>query len=249
MSASFSDLRLALTDLSLRKRLVLVHASPTVDARALLESLLETTRGFIVPTFTPKTLLSPSYHPAVDSADADSSAQAFSQSMAADEAFGVFPELVRNHAKAKRSTHPVFSFAGVGADWTMSAQTLFDVYAPIAELAKEDGVVLLIGLDQRVNFSIHYGEKLAGRMQFVRWARTENGVVECPNFPGDSEGFNAITLSLKPFARQAEVGGLTVQALPLKDLLRTVVNKIREDAYALLCARPDCERCEAVRWG
>jgi aminoglycoside 3-N-acetyltransferase len=50
------------------------------------------------------------------------------------------------------------------------AQTDHEPYAPIASLAEQDGVVLLIGMDQRVNFSIHYGEKLAGRMQFIRWA-------------------------------------------------------------------------------
>jgi aminoglycoside 3-N-acetyltransferase len=90
---------------------------------------------------------------------------------------------------------------------------------------------------------------MAGRMQFIRWARTESGVVECPNFPGDSEGFNAISLTIKPFARQTEVNGIVLQAIPINDLLRAVVNKIHEDAYSLLCGRPDCERCEAVRWG
>ncbi|MCZ2128006.1 MAG: AAC(3) family N-acetyltransferase [Anaerolineales bacterium] len=249
MPAAFSDLKPALADLSLSKRFVLVHASPTIDANSLLESLLATTCGFITPTFTPKTLLPFDYHPATSSADAALSAEIFSSSAPTDEALGAFPELVRQHVKAKRSAHPVFSFAGLDADFALNTQTLFDVYAPIAALAQEEGVVLLVGLDQRVNFSVHYGEKLAGRTQFVRWARAESGIVECPNFPGDSEGFNAVALSLRPFTRQAEVGGVIIQAIPLKDLLRTVVNKIHEDAYSLLCARPDCERCEAVRWG
>ena len=169
--------------------------------------------------------------------------------MPTDEAFGDFPELVRKHIKAKRSLHPVLSFAGIGADDVILSQTIHEPYAPISAMAEEDGIVLLIGFDQRVNFSIHYGEKLAGRMQFIRFARTENGIVECLNFPGDPEGFNAITTDIKSFTRQVEVDGLKIQAIPVNDLLRAVVNKIHEDAYSLLCGRPDCERCEAVRWG
>ena len=249
MPASSLNLKPALADLSLRKRLVLVHASPLVNADSLLTSLLETTAGFFTPTFTPKSLLPLDYHPAHSKADVNSLAQGFTPSMPADEAFGAFPELVRKHAKGKRSIHPVFSFAGIHADSAIHSQTLANMYAPIAALAEEDGVVLLVGMDQRVNFSIHYGEKLAGRMQFIRWALTEHGVVECPNFPGDSEGFNAISLTVKPFTRQAEVDGVVIQAIPANDLLKSVVNKIHEDAYSLLCGRPDCERCEAVRWG
>jgi aminoglycoside 3-N-acetyltransferase len=249
MPASFSDLKSALSDLSLRKRLVLVHASPVVDANALLTSLLETTGGFFTPTFTPKSLLPLDFHPVHTKADVKSLAQPFNPSMPEDEAFGKFTELVRTHARAKRSIHPVLSFAGIGADDAINAQTIHEPYAPIAAMAEEDGVVLLVGMDQRLNFSIHYGEKLAGRMQFIRWALTANGIVECPYFPGDPEGFNAITLTLKPFTRQTEVNGITIQAIPINDLLRAVVNKIHEDAYSLLCGRPDCERCEAVRWG
>lgn len=243
------DLKLALSDLSLRKHLVLVHASPAVDADSLLASLLETTGGFFTPTFTPKSLLPLDFHPIHSKADVNSLAQTFTPSMPADNALGAFPELVRNHAKAKRSIHPVFSFAGINADSAIHSQTLANMYASIAALAEADGVILLIGMDQRVNFSIHYGEKLAGRTQFIRWALTENGVVECLNFPGDSEGFNAISLTIKPFTRQAKVDGVTIQAIPVNDLLKSVVNKIHEDAYSLLCGRPDCERCEAVRWG
>lgn len=249
MPASSLNLKSALSDLSLRKRLVLVHASPLVNADELLNALLETTGGFFTPTFTPKSLLPVDYHPAQNKADVKTLAKAFTPSMPADEALGSFSELVRGHSNAKRSIHPVLSFAGIGADDLILSQTLHEPYAPIASLADVEGVILLVGMDQRVNFSIHYGEKIAGRTQFVRWALTESGVVECPYFPGDSEGFNAISLTIKPFTRQTEVDGVKIQAVPVSELLRAVVNRIHEDAYTLLCGRPDCERCEAVRWG
>ncbi len=85
---------------------------------------------------------------------------------------------------------------------------------PLLPMAEEEGVILIVGMDQRVNFSIHYGEKIAGRMQFIRWALTEKGVIECPYFPGDSEGFNAIAPTIKSFTRHAEADGITHSSHP-----------------------------------
>ena len=116
MPASFSDYKTALSDLSLRKRLVLVHASPAVNADELLYSLLKTTGGFFTPSFTPKSLLPLDFPPVHTDADAQRLASPFAMSTPADEAFGKFPELIRKHANGKRSTHPVLSFAGIGAD-------------------------------------------------------------------------------------------------------------------------------------
>lgn len=61
-------------------------------------------------------------------------------------------------------------------------------------------------------------------------------------------GSDSLADGIKPFTRQTEVDGVKIQAIPVTDLLRAVVNKIHEDAYSLL-RRPDCEYCEAVRWG
>jgi aminoglycoside 3-N-acetyltransferase len=160
---------------------------------------------------------------------------------------GVLPETLRNHPSAKRTSHPILSFAGIGADMILGAQTLYEPFAPIAALADEDGWVVLINVDHTVNTSIHYGEKLAGRKQFVRWAVMENRVVECPNFPGDSSGFEAIASYIKPDTRRVELGEAFIQTVPLKRLLEAVQELIKIDPLALLCQREDCERCNAVR--
>lgn len=243
MPASFSDLKTALTDLGLRKSLVLVHASDALGAETLLIALLETTRGLITPTFTYKSALE------TNSPKAAAHAEAFHLDLPADDSLSPFSEALRKHPKAKRSIHPILSFAGIQTESILQTQTAYEPFAPLEGLANQDGVVLLAGTDQRANFSIHYGEKLAGRMQFIRWARTQTGIVECPNCPGDAEGFGVIAPFLEKYTRRVEVGGVYLQAFPLKDLLRVVVAKIHEDPYALLCGRRDCERCEAVRWG
>ncbi|MDX1378213.1 MAG: AAC(3) family N-acetyltransferase, partial [Anaerolineales bacterium] len=133
-------------------------------------------------------------------------------------------------------------------DEILLAQTLFDPLAPIRELGENDGWVVLINVDHSVNTSIHYGEKLAGRGGFVRWALTPKRIVECPGFPGDSYGFNAIEEYIAPNTLRVEMeNGAFIQAVPVKRLLRATVELIKRDPLALLCQRSDCERCDAVR--
>jgi len=90
-------------------------------------------------------------------------------------------------------------------------------------------------------------EKLAGRKQFIRWALAGDRVVECPNFPGDSSGFQAIEEHVKADTRRVEIGKVCIQAVPLKRLFDEVVILIKKNPLALLCERMDCERCNAVR--
>ena len=255
---SYSDLKSGLTTLSLSKNQVIAHASlkafGSVDAETMLNALLDTTRGVIMPAFTYKTMLNPEVGPPNNGMaygaqlDLNKLAEAFHTDMPVDPMMGVLAEVLRKHPEARRSSHPIQSFAGVHADAILNSQSIFDSLAPIRLLVDNDGWVLLLGVDHAVNTSIHYAEKLAGRLQFIRWALTRERVVECPGFPGDSEGFNAIAADVEKYTRRVEIGGALVQAVHLKSLVQAVLQKIKEDPFALLCERGDCERCNAVRW-
>lgn len=259
MSASLPDLKTAFSKLGLSKNLVIAHASlkafDSVDAETMLTALLESTRGLIMPTFTYKTMLNPEVGPPRNGitygseTDLNKLAEPFHADMPVDKMMGILPEILRKHPKAKRSVHPIQSFAGINANAIVNSQTIFDPFAPIAALAEQDGWVLLLGVDHTVNTSIHYGEKLAGRMQFIRWAIMNDKVVECGGFPGDSDGFNAIAIDVEKYTRRVEIAGALVQAIHLKSLLNAVVQKITANPFALLCTRDDCERCNAVRFG
>jgi len=248
-----------LKQLQLTKNPVIAHASlrslGSPDAGTLLDALIDSTKGIMMPTFTYKSMLNPEIGPPRNGMtygtenDLNKLAEQFHADMPVDAAMGVLPEVLRMHPLAKRSMHPIQSFAGIGLDAMINSQSVFEPFAPIKTLAENDGWVLLLGVDQRVNTSIHYGEKLAGRMQFIRWALTKDKVVECPGFPGDSEGFNAITPEVEKYTRRVEINGGLVQAIHLRSLLKVVVEMIHSNPYALLCGRKDCERCEAVRYG
>ena len=162
---------------------------------------------------------------------------------------GTVPETMRKHPRGRRSHHPILSFTGINSKQALDAQTLREPLAPIQMLYEQNGWVLLIGVDQRTNTSIHLGERLAGRKQFVRWAMTPDGVTECRGFPGCSEGFLAIEQDLQHTGatRTARLGSGEVQAIPLQVLIPTVQKRIWADPLALLCEYSDCMRCQAIR--
>ena len=260
MSVSLSDLKTGLAKLGLTKNLVIAHASlkafGPIDggAEAMLNALLDSTRGVIMPTFTYKSMLNPEVGPPQNGitygseSDLNKLAEAYHPDMPVDKLMGVLPEILRKYPKAKRSLHPIQSFAGIRADGIIGSQRMYDPLAPIGSLADQDGWVLLLGVDHTVNTSIHYAEKLAGRLQFIRWALLLDRVVECPGFPGDSDGFNVIAPALEKYTRRVEIGDALVQAVHLKSLIKVVMDQIKENPFALLCQRQDCERCTAVRW-
>jgi aminoglycoside 3-N-acetyltransferase len=216
--------------------------------------MLASFASVIMPTHTYKTKIIPDIGPPNNGIvygsgrDHNKMAQPFYLDMPADSLMGILPETLRCHPLAVRTAHPILSFAGVNADYILSTQTLDEPLAPIGALAEQDGWVVLINVDHTVNTSVHYAEKLAGRKQFVRWALAEDRVVECPNYPGDSMGFQAIEEYIQPDTRRVELGQAFIQAVPLKRLFEVVQRMIKKDPLALLCDRTECERCMALKF-
>jgi aminoglycoside 3-N-acetyltransferase len=255
----FHDLRKVFRKLELEERPVIVHASLRKvgpirgGATALLAALLDTTAGVMAPTFTYKTMVTPRLGPPWNGVDYqaeqrhNSRAEFFRPDLPADPLMGILAETLRRHPQARRTAHPILSFAAVGLDEALEAQTLFEPLAPIGVLYRLGGWVLLIGVDHTVNTSIHYAERLAGRRQFLRWALTSHGVVACPGFPGCSLGFEAVRPRLDGVTRRMPLGETWVEAIPLQELIRVVHDWLIEDPRALLCEDAKCLRCQAVR--
>jgi len=259
MTVRLRELLLGLRGLHLGGVPVIVHSSlkslgpveggPVTVVNALV-MLFDTV---IVPTFTYKTLITPLTGPEDNGItygsrqDQNRVAEFYRAWMPADSRMGIIAETLRRYPHTLRSNHPVLSFAGVNAEKILARQTLTDPLAPLDLLEKANGWVILVGVDHTANTSIHYAEKLAGRRQFIRWALTPKGVVECPGFPGCSDGFQAIAPDMDKFARKVQIGEALVQAFPLKMLFKEVVGRIKKDPLALLCEREDCEDCNAIR--
>jgi len=259
MTVRLRDLILGLRDLHLAGAPVIVHSSlksfGQVEGGAwtVVNALVAAFGTVVVPTFTYKTMITPLTGPENNGItysslqDQNQLAEFYTVRTPADPLMGIIPEMLRKHPRAKRSNHPIQSFAGLNAEKYLIAQTMSDHLAPLGLLEKANGWVILMGVNHTVNTSIHYAERLAGRKQFIRWALTPKGVVECPGFPGCSAGFQAIAPDMEKFTRRVQIGEALVKAVPLKMLIKMVVARIKKDPLALLCQEEDCERCNAVR--
>ncbi len=256
---SFTDIRTGLFKLGLAHSAVIAHASlksfGEVDggAETLLRAVLDSVWTLVMPTFTYKTMVTPETGPDNNGLtygterDVNRMAEPYSPGLPADPMMGKVPETLRRNPRARRSSHPILSFAGVRAEKYLTAQNLQSPLGPIGALAEADGWVLLLGVDHTVNTGIHYAERLAGRRQFIRWAMLPDRIIECPGFPGDSAGFDALAADLKSQTRSVTIGTATVRAIPLRSVFQAVAARLAADPLALLCDRPDCERCNAVR--
>jgi aminoglycoside 3-N-acetyltransferase len=222
-------------------------------AETVLGALLARFETLVMPTFTFAPLVIPEAGPPGNAAaygsgnDSNRMAEFFHPGLPADRLMGILPEALRHHPRAQRSTHPLLSFSGINAGPYLIAQTLADPLGPLRALWEKGSWVLLLGVDHRVNTSIHFAERCAGRKGFTRWALTPSGIVECPGFPGCSEGFEALRPRLAGVTRRAQAGPGQIQAIPLIDLVDIARLWIKTDPLALLCQREGCERCNAVR--
>lgn len=237
---------------------LLVHAClpafrhDTGGPTALLGALTAESEMVVMPAFTRRTMVTPRTGPADNGivygeSPGNLEAEFFHPALPVDADQGEVAETLRRQPRADRSSHPILSFAGVDAKEVLAAQTLDEPLGTIRALADADADVVLIGADHKSNLSLHLAERIAGRRTFVRWALTEQGVATCPNFPGCSGGFEAIESRLGGIARRVAIAGGLITSVPLRDLIHVAAGWIREDPRALLCARPGCLHCAAVR--
>ena len=257
---SYRDLVLALRDLDIEEGcpvILLASLSAFGDIaggpEAVLGAILEQFESVVMPTFTYKTMIVPEDGPPNNAIeygtmpDSNKMAEFYYDDMPADKLMGILAETLRQHNSARRSMHPILSFSGINVDEIIQIQDINNPLAPVAALADKGGWVVLLGVGHKANTSIHLGEQLAGRKTFVRWALMPDMVVECPKFPSCSDGFDAIQALMGPFTYKIKVGDALVQAMPLHELVETTRQLVQADPTALLCGRPDCQRCNIVR--
>ena len=146
---NYEDLRSAFEALGLQDKPIIAHASLKPfgliegGAEAVLRAMLASFRSVVMPTFTYKTMVTPEVGPPDNGItygsgrDHNKMAQPFTPSMRADPLMGILPETLRNHPVAKRTAHPILSFAGIHSDEYLNEQTLHEPLAPIDALAEQ----------------------------------------------------------------------------------------------------------------
>jgi aminoglycoside 3-N-acetyltransferase len=220
-------------------------------AETLVGAVLASVDTLVMPAFTYQTQIVPQTGPARNamvygSADEQNAkAEIFRPDLPTHPDCGLAAEVLRRDQETLRSTHPILSFVAQGrhAREILSAQTHQNPLGPIAWLEAHDGAVLLVGVDQRENYSLHLAAQRAGREGFVRWALTIDDIEELPNVPGCMEGFNAIWAELIQFTEVATIGLARCELIPLRPMLEYAERRIREEPSFLLCDKPSCLSC------
>nr|MBN1228555.1 AAC(3) family N-acetyltransferase [Anaerolineae bacterium] len=221
------------------------------DAETVKSAVLDAAGTVVMPAFTYQTQIIPQTGPpdnALDYGTGDemnARADIYRPSLPVHPDIGLIAEAFRNDPKTLRSIHPVLSFIAQGpnARAVLSSQTRENPLGPVAWLEMHDGLLLLMGVDQRHNYALHLAEQRAGRKTFTRWALTIDDIEELPNMPGCRDGFNAIWRELTPITRVAQIGMARCEVIPIKPLLEYAEQRIREEPDFLLCDQPGCLSC------
>ena len=221
--------------------------------QTVLGALLATVDNLLTPSFTFRCMVVPEFGPEDNALDYGQAreqnlqAEIFHQDLLSDMPDNQLAEALRTYPLTARSSHPILSFVGLGMNAALESQSNEQPYAHIATLMNSECQVLLMGAHFNQNFSMHYAEYLVSRKQFIRYALTPTGVLECSTFPGCAEGFGAIVSHLEGELRQAQLANSTWYVMSLDALVSVATNLIKEDPYALLCNELGCQRCNAVR--
>ena len=179
---------------------------------------------------------------------------------------GVLPQQLLAQPRALMSVHPSHPVVALGP---AAPQITADHYrtsavgrgSPIDRLAKLGGKVLLLGVNQSANTTIHTAEAYAAVPYWGhprpdrptgRWTILPSGGqiwVPLPETPGNSSGFVRVEPLLieHHLMTVASIGRARCRLIPSQPLIDAVVEYLRRDPGGLLCQQADCAYCAWAR--
>jgi len=171
---------------------------------------------------------------------------------------GSVTEAFRLRDGAVRSLHPTHSVAAIGRqarDLTEGHETCRPCGpgSPYDKLRGLGGWILLIGVDQDRNTSLHMAEDFVDTPylhSFDAILVREDGahqIVPVERCAGGHREFIGVDKRLREagIVRVGHVGGATLRLMPAQALFDYCVSLLEEDMTAFLCSKPRCTFC---RW-
>jgi aminoglycoside N3'-acetyltransferase len=162
-----------------------------------------------------------------------------------DNRMGAISKALLRRPDRLRGDHPHNSFTALGpkAKNLIEGQAWNDVYAPLRELAKLNGFVVLAGVGLNRMTILHMAETLAGRRLFRRWATGRDGSAVAVPVGSCSEGFPNLEKVLRLLAIETTVGGSRWRAFPSAEVVTTAAALIKTEPGITHCGDPECIRC------
>lgn len=184
----------------------------------------------------------------------------YDPSSTATRNMGIVAETFWRLPGTRRGDHPTSSFAAAGplAEQITAPQPIEPAIGPSSPIGRAhdlDASILLLGVGQDSNTTIHLAERLAEVPYRIRkWTtvlrdgiptRVEFDAIDhcCQNF-ALLDGW----LRERELLREGKVGHADARLMRSRDLVETVVPRLVEHPLLFLC-RPDagCEECDAAR--
>lgn len=266
MSVSTADLAKAIRHLGLSGRPVGVHCSLRsfghVDggAVAIVDAFLDEAATILVPSFSWSFRVVP---PRGDRPARNGTTYEFPdrpvapepfvpESTAVDSDMGALSSAVVSHPRRQRGAHPLCSFSALGplAADLVSSQRPNAVWAPLECLVRENGAIVMMGVDLTRLSLVHLAEVKAGRRPFVRWALGPDHAAVRVDVGSCSEGFGSLAPALVEAAAVTQVGDSRWTMLPARESLSRITGMIEELPDVTRCDDGECDRCrDAIAGG
>ena len=268
MSVTSEDIATSASRAGLGGRPVLVHSSLRsfgwIDggAEAVVSGLLDRGCTVLVPAFSSvfeeppprdqRPLRNGWDYDGYDGPDACMGRVYSTDSKEIDRDMGAISASVLAMEEAVRGDHPRCSFAAVGprARELIAGQAPLDVFAPIRQLGRSDGVIVMMGVGLERMTALHLAEQMAGREPFRRWANGPDGGPMQVAVGGCSRGFPRMDSMLASLERRTRVGRSVWRIYPAESLLEVASDAISSEPKVTHCRVSECNRCnDAVAGG
>lgn len=175
---------------------------------------------------------------------------------------GAIAEVLRQHPDARRSSHPTHSVVAMGgrADHIVeghSEGSAMGRESPLGRLASIGGKILLLGVGQVANTTLHVAEEVASRPKgrissdpvvFIDGSGARRERVPDPS-PSCSAGFGAAESKLRELnlIKDGRVGAALAQMMTAEAVIHSIAQSILRDAEFMLCNWNGCTRCSYTR--
>jgi len=174
---------------------------------------------------------------------------------------GAVPERLWQRPGAVRSKHPTHSVAAIGAGAQdlirdhEKAPTAYAEGTPYYRLAMGGGKILLLGVDQDRNTTLHAAEALAGSpyLQTITATYVDDDGSQVAIPVAAMAGPHRDFLGLDPLFRRrgimrvGRIGQAVCRLMDGKAMIDTALEALREDPAAVLCDNPACADCVMQR--
>ncbi|MFH0938658.1 MAG: AAC(3) family N-acetyltransferase [Planctomycetota bacterium] len=174
---------------------------------------------------------------------------------------GILTKIVEKHPDAIRSIHPLASVAAIGKDakalcqdhW--KAELAHEKNTPYTRLTELGGWILLLGVDQDRNTTLHTVEEIL-RLPYLeqtseRTFETPEGSVtkSWPYFPGPHRDFISCDSILMASGKMkmGRIGNSVARLIKSRELIDIMVEYGRRHPDWALCDNPNCSDCVRQR--